>query len=356
MKKDFMHQDNPKYKLNFVIYSPAFQSNIGGVVALYNLGRIIDQAGFSCKIFDQNGLNLPNSIFEKYVTEVDINENTVVVYPEITFGNPLNAKYVVRWILCELGIHCPHDIYKTWDQNDFVYHYATYNPEKDIKNYNILAPLYLNPALKNHGKSRNGYCHIIRKGHKFHKPLKYIHPQDSLLLDDNLSQEILIDILNIKEYLVCYDPYSFISVMAAFCGCIPIVIPLAETSKKEWFKSLSLSAILEQYGEHELKGIAYGIEEIEYARQTLHEVRYQQEIHIKYGEKSVHRFINDMISIVDDDSKVSNKNAQILKVRNIFPITQSATSLKVTFMSLIPGIYWRFLKIRSWFTHFVNSY
>jgi hypothetical protein len=75
-----------------------------------------------------------------------------------------------------------------------------------------------------------------------------------------------------------------------------------------------MNAILEQYGEHELKGIAYGIEEIEYARQTLHEVRYQQEIHIKYGEESVHRFINDMISIVDDDSKVSNKNAQILKV------------------------------------------
>ncbi len=161
-----------KYQLNFLICSPAFQANSGGVVALYNLARIIDESGFDCKIFDANSLNLPNSIFQKYGTEADVNENTVVVYPEIVPGNPFKAKYVVRWILCELGIHCPHDIYKTWGKEDFVYHYCTYNPEKDVKNYNILAPLYLNPALKNYGKSRDGYCHIIRKGHKFHKPLK----------------------------------------------------------------------------------------------------------------------------------------------------------------------------------------
>ena len=201
-----MNQTNTKHQLNFVIFSPAFQAHVGGVIALHNLARIIDEAGFPCKIFDMNGLKIPNSIFEKYGTEADVNENTVVVYPEVTVGNPLNAKYIVRWILCELGINCPHDIYKTWGKDDFVYHYSTYNPEKDVRHYNLLSPLYINPALKNHGKSRDGYCHIIRKGHKFHKSLKYIHPSDSLFLDDYLSQEILIEIFNIKEYLISHDP------------------------------------------------------------------------------------------------------------------------------------------------------
>ena len=99
----------------------------------------------------------------------------------------LKANYIVRWILCELGINSSHNIYTTWGKDDFVYHYCTYNPNEDVKNYNILAPLYLNPALKNYGKSRDGYCHIIRKAHKFHNPLEYIHPQDSLFLDDNLA-------------------------------------------------------------------------------------------------------------------------------------------------------------------------
>lgn len=340
-----MNKNYKNTKSNFVIFSPPFQANIGGVVALYNLARIIDEAGFACKIFDMNRLNLPNSIFEKYVTEEEVNENTVVVYPEVAFGNPLKAKYVVRWILCELGIHCPHDIYRTWGQDDYVYHYCTYNSEKNVKNHNILAPLYLNPALKNYGKSRSGYCHIIRKAHKFHKPLKYIHPENSLFLDDNLSQEILIEIFNIKEYLICYDPYSFIIVMAALCGCIPIIVPIARISKNEWFKSVSMSIILEQSAEHKLKGIAYGLEEIEYARNTLHEVRNQQELHVKYGEQSVYRFINDMISIVDTDSEISYKNDRILKVKDIFPVSEYTINiediqiyLKRLFVNNIPKI------------------
>jgi len=323
-----MNQTTTQYQLNFVIFSPPFQANIGGVVALYNLARSIDEAGFACKVFDTNGLRLSNNIFEKYAIEANVNENTVVVYPEVIFGNPLNAKYVVRWILCEIGIHCPHDIYKTWGKDDFVYHHGTYNTEKDVKNYNILAPLYLNPVFKNHGKSRDGYCHIIRKGHKFHKALKYIHPQESLLLDDNLSQEILSEIFNIKEYLISYDPYSYINFLAALCGCIPIIIPMAGTTKKDWLKSSSMSVILEQFGEHELKGIAYGIEEIEYARNTLQGARYQQEISIQYGKATVHRFLNDMISMVCATPNISTKNDHVLKVRDVFPVSESTINLE----------------------------
>ena len=84
------------------------------------LEKTIMASSIICKIFDMNGLKIPNSIFEKYGTEADVNENTVVVYPEVTVGNPLNAKYIVRWILCELGINCPHDIYKTWGKKEHM--------------------------------------------------------------------------------------------------------------------------------------------------------------------------------------------------------------------------------------------
>ncbi len=175
--------------------------------------------------------------------------------------------------------------------------------------------------------------------------LKYIHPQDSLFLDDNLSQEILIDILNRKEYLICYDPYSFISFMAAMSGCIPIIVPIEGATKEEWLKSISLSVILKEYGEDELKGIAYGFEEVEYARQTLHEVRHQQEIHIKYGEESVRRFVNDMISLICDDTERSYRNAHVLKVKDIFPVQESVIipegipdHVKKIFVNVIPKI------------------
>jgi predicted O-linked N-acetylglucosamine transferase (SPINDLY family) len=304
-------------QLNFIVVSPVFSPIVGGVVALFNLAKIIHEYNIPCKIFDTSGQKLPNEIFDIYATESDINDRTIVVYPEVIAGNPLNANYVVRWILCEVGIHCSPDIYKTWSKDDFVYHYGAYNPEQSVSNYNLLAPIYLNPHLQNQGKSRDGYCHIIRKGSKFHKPLEYIHPHDSLLLADNLSQETLIHIFNTKEHLISYDPYSYVSIMAALCGCISIVAPLKNASKKKWFESLSTSEILKKYGEKELNGIAYGIEEIEYARNTLSGVRKQQELCIEYGNESVERFINDLNNIFGNEPG-DLRNQSILKVSDVF--------------------------------------
>jgi predicted O-linked N-acetylglucosamine transferase (SPINDLY family) len=307
-------------QLNFIIATPGFVPSSGGIIALHNLARIIHEFNIPCKIFDFSGNKLPNDIFDIYATEYDINDSTVVVYPEIVPGNPLNAKHVVRWILCELGIHCSANIYSTWGQNDFVYHYSTFDPNKNVNSYNLLSPLCIDARLRDQEKVRDGYCHIIRKGHKFHQSLEYIHPDDSLFLADELSQEMLIYIFNTKKYLISYDPYSYISTMAALCGCISIIVPLKNTSRKQWLESLSTSVILEQYGEKELKGIAYGLEEIEYSQNTLSSVKRQQNIFVTYGNDSVKRFINDIAHTIDSPSVAldGSANQNILTVWDVF--------------------------------------
>ncbi len=312
-----MNTQSARNQLNFVIVSPAFSSIVGGVVALFNLARIISSYDIPCKVFDISGQQLSNHIFDNYATEADLNDFTVVVYPEVIAGNPLNAKQVVRWILCEVGINCAADIYQTWSQDDFVYHYGTYNPDKNVDNYNLLAPIYVNPDLKDLGKARDGYCHIIRKGPKFHRSLVYIHPDDSLLLADDLSPEVLIHIFNTKKYLISYDPYSYVNNMAALCGCISIVAPLENIDRESWFNSLSTSEILKVYGETELKGIAYGLAEIDRAANTLSEVTRQQDLCTKYGDESVKRFVNDLDRIFGNKS-ASPSNQQILRVADVF--------------------------------------
>jgi hypothetical protein len=307
--------------LNFIVYAPQFKANVGGHIALYNLASIISEYNINCKLFDSTNSKIPNNVFDDYAMKSDINDNTVVIYPEIISDNPLQAKYVVRWILCELGINCSENIYKTWDKNDFVYHFSSYNPNENIEQYNILSPFYLSSELINYNKPREGYCYIIRKGYKFHRDLTYIHPPDSLCLDDDLSQENLIFILNRKEYIISYDPYSFISFMAALCGCISIVLPIEGYSKEQWFKSLSISKFLSQAGVNELKGIAYGIEEIGYAKKTLKEVHEQQQIVRHYGEETVHRFINDMLLLTSETTSLNilPRNNNILRVQDLFP-------------------------------------
>ncbi len=309
-----------KERLNFIVVTPGFVPNVGGVVALHCLAKTIHEFNISCKIYDFSGCKTPNDIFDLYASESDINSSTIVVYPEVVPGNPLNAKHVVRWILCEVGIHCPADIYSTWGENDFVYHYNTFNVTKNVNSYNLLSPIWINPKLQNQQKSRDGYCHIIRKGHKFHQPLEYIHPHDSLLLEDEISQEVLIHIFNTKKYLISYDPYSYISIMAALCGCVSIIAPLKNTTKKQWLASLSISAFLECYEEEDLKGIAYGLAEIDYAQNTLLDVSRQQDISVQYGKRTVKKFINDLIDAIDTSSAPLDdfKNQKILNVSDVF--------------------------------------
>jgi predicted O-linked N-acetylglucosamine transferase (SPINDLY family)/GT2 family glycosyltransferase len=314
-------KDYPEtYPLNFVIVAPGFRYSSGGVIVLYDLARIIHERNIPCKIFDTCGHRLPNDIFDIYATEFDIDDNTIVVYPEGVAGNPLKAKNVVRWILCGLGINCPHDIYKTWGKNDFVYHYGTFDSDNSVDEYNLLFPLTLSPQLKNQGNPRKGYCHLIHKAEKVHKTLSYIHPDDSLLLDTDLTRDTLIKVLNTKEYLISYDPYSYVPCMAALCGCISIVIPIEGVSKEKWIKSSPTSLVLERSGQFNLKGIAYGLEEVESARETLGEVQSQHKAFMEYGENTVDIFINDMIDIVNNNSqkrKLSNARKAI-SVHDVF--------------------------------------
>jgi predicted O-linked N-acetylglucosamine transferase (SPINDLY family)/predicted SAM-dependent methyltransferase len=310
--------------LNFVISAPGFTYASGGVIVLYDLARIIHERGISCKIFDTSGSKLANNIFDLYVKPEDFNEYTVAIYSEVVVGNPLNTNYVIRWILCDLGINCPHDIYKTWGKDDLVYHYGSLDPTKSIDHYNILFPLTLSPELKNQDKKREGYCHVIRKAHKFHNRLTYVHPDDSLLLDDRLTRSELVEILNTKKYLISYDPYCYISCIAALCGCIAIVMPVEGKSEKEWIKSMSVYPILEQYKVMKLDGIAYGLEELEHAVTTLDQAQNQHKIFMQYGENTVDLLIGDIINLtgVNPDKKTALKNNKNITVEDIFHNTE----------------------------------
>ena len=41
-------------------------------------------------------------------------------------------------------------------------------------------------------------------------------------------------IFRAAKYYISYDHCSYMTVLAALCGCIPIVIPYAKYSKEEW--------------------------------------------------------------------------------------------------------------------------
>ena len=182
-----------------------------------------------------------------------ITKNTIVIYPEIVYGNFLNAKFVVRWLLY-------YNPYKgdnnAFGKNDLVISYRdvfndeTLNPHKHILKINYFdSNLY---KQYNFGE-RRGCCYIIRKGcNRNDLPSSY-----SGSIIDEFNEERKVEMLNNCKYCYIYDTQTFYSYIAAICGCIPIVIPEKGKSKEDYLgpNYIELS-----------HGVAYGNTTIEIQR------------------------------------------------------------------------------------------
>jgi hypothetical protein len=301
---------------NILVYTiNPFSFTCGGIVVQYELCRIIDSMGINVRIRAPENIN--NSIFSKfYQNNFDLN-NTLVIYGETITGNPLNAPYVMRWILAPLGVIVYKDIYKTWGKNDLVYYFnddqicANNEAMIDTK-YKLLTSVYINPLIKNYNDPiRKGYCHTFRKSH-YHKTLRYAHPPNSLEIKKEHKLVDCINIFNKREIFICYDPLTFLNIMAAMCGCVSVVIKVdGILTQADWLKTTGVASYVKNKGITKLYGIAYGIAEISWAKDTLHLV-YQQWLDIlEYCKtQTILPFLKD----IEDLNNIKNAENTIQKV------------------------------------------
>jgi hypothetical protein len=207
-------------------------------------------------------------------------------------------------MLSKLGQNVPSDYLFTWGKNELVYYF---NSEEKIKNnpdklgniYKMMSLLYVSPYIKNNNKDkRSGSCYTIRKGHNIHKNtiIQLIRPPppNSVELSELAYMLEYVNIFNMYEYFYSYDPCTFYSIIAAMCGCISVVVKVDGLNKEEWLNTLAPIEYLKETGEP-LYGVAYGEEEIEFAKSTLHLVEEQWKSILNYSKKKyIEPFINDI--------------------------------------------------------------
>lgn len=220
---------------------------------------------------DMNGLSFQwNPFFDK--------DDTVVIYPEVVYGNPLKAKNVVRWMM----YHYPYQLYSgAYSKEDLfvafreVFNNDILNPEQNIFNINYFdSELY---HQYNFGE-RNGNCYILRKGRERDDLPKEF---DGPVFDDNMSQKELVKMFNEHKYCYSYDTQTFYTTIAAVCGCIPIVMLEPGKTIDDYFK-----------GDDTHYGVAYGNtpEQIEFALSTR-DIRIQSLDFSENNKKEALRFI-----------------------------------------------------------------
>ena len=292
---------------NIVIYPHGpYSEDDGGINVMYYLAKVLTENNKNVRMYPTYG-SIKNNIFNNYYksNEFDLT-GSIVIYCEGTIGNPLNSKYVIRWLLSEIGKNVPVEYVQSFGKNELVYYFNTEHKIEEqplLKNvvYKLLSLLYLNPIYTNNNLStRNGWCFTKRKI-SYHSHIVKIHPEDAYEFSKRNVQtnKDFSYMFNEYKYFVSYDPLTFHTFNAAMCGCISIVHPIYGMNKTEWMKTTALTEYFNKYQEEKLYGIAYGIEELEWATNTIHLASDQIKKIVNYfKENHVPSFINDLECII----------------------------------------------------------
>jgi len=265
-------------KIRFIIYSPPYNENSGGAIALHKLCHLLNSLGYKAYFYSQKTPAFNNkkyfssvmklatySIKAKFTPRTNPNFNTpvisyinkqqdIIIYPEIVDGNPLGVKKVVRWFLHKPGYHT--NVINYGENELYFYFQKSFNDPNINKNWNNkLRVLYLFDDIYkqvNFG-NRRGTCHILRKG--AHK--KMVHDTSNSILIDDLSHKEIAEIFNQVETCISYDTKTLYNQYAVMCGCESVVIPDEGVCIEEWQPEVELRS-----------GVAYGFDDIPRAEAT----------------------------------------------------------------------------------------
>lgn len=308
-----------KVKRKYIIVAPSYNENNGGVIVQHKLCSILNELGYECYLhplqkrfyeIEKNNFKLTIKAFFGFIRRVLVSlykerndyknfkinlafntpvlkdpgvvfdDDWVVIYPEVTFGNPLKAKNVVRWLLHNPGFHTGKIFYGQGDIlvkfnsaiSDFEFTgISTLKDELKVIHY----PLeYYN--LNNLPKVREGTAYCLRKG----EDKKIQHDlMDSILIDGKSHAEIAEIFKRVKTF-ISYDVYTAYSPFAVLCGCNSVVIGNDGISKEQWYPNPK-----DRYG------LSYGFNELDEAKRTAHLVKKHVSEEEKKSMDNVKNFI-----------------------------------------------------------------
>jgi hypothetical protein len=237
-----------------IIAAPHYSTMYGGIIVLHKLSHILNQIGFDSYMIDFLGSGADIRLNPNFNTKnIHLNDidflNDIIVYPEITKGNPYNFSKCVRYILY---YNNKRNVSHTWNPSDFWIYYRDEFYDS-INEYNILTvtdtkvDFYTDLGLDRTVDS----CFLIKKGNDYTHVSKNYHPPTSIEIN-NHTDSYFLEVFNRCKRFYSYDYNTYINEIAALCGCESVIVPLVDIT-------------IDQFRERNpdrLYGIAYGIEDI----------------------------------------------------------------------------------------------
>jgi hypothetical protein len=279
-----------------IIAAPSYNPSIGGGIVLHKLCHILNELGYDAYLYPTLKLNSQIDHFilnENYLTKIAESidpENDIVIYPEIEPGNPFECKNTIRYILNKYHLPEYDNNIATWNENDYwlYFHEHFYDELKEPNYLHIIDPKL--DTFKDYGLERKiEVCFTYRKKSSEKKSLNLIHPSHSIEIQYGTPDEELINLFNTCKRFYSYDTETYLSVLAAQCGCESIIVPYKDITKEDII-----------YTQPSFKyGIAYGLDDLEYANSTRHllinhlqNLEIQQQINTKSTFGKIFQYFN----------------------------------------------------------------
>lgn len=202
--------------MNFIVFAPwEYMPHSGGHIALHTLTKNLCDLGQDVTILEDCGFKCNAKVVKiwKGETLTYDKDNTVVIYPEIMEGNPLEAKHVIRWILYDVK----PEVEATWRESDYYFYniprFETIRQEtkKILTAFNF----DFTPVIKEKTKDA---CILLRK-----KAPDCLVFHADIIAEPKSIQDFCEQVAPYKIFYT-HDDATFYSDIAYLCGCKSIVL------------------------------------------------------------------------------------------------------------------------------------
>lgn len=236
---------------DFLVFAPDYASYSAGNVCLYKLAEDIASHGKSVAIVGSHKAppNFQLPMISTRSAKHLARRGAWVVYPEIIYGNPINAVNIIRWVLNKPGLLGGDTTYHG-SEHVFVYSdvYSPYvsNPIVGKLTKPTLDRTIFYPPPHDHPRSIK--CFYVGKS-TF--KAGYFDTEDTVEITRHApSKKELGKLFRSTKVLYCFDNSTALIYEALICGCPVVVIPDGSHRLADYEK-LELG----------LEGISWGAEE-----------------------------------------------------------------------------------------------
>ena len=209
----------------YYIYAPRWTPNSSGARALHLLCHALNEQGHKAFLVPSEPgfvahpcLNTPLAFahIDSWPVFNSAGIDYVAIYPDITQGNPLGAKRIVRWLLAPRGDYGGD---ATFAPTDKVYGYT-----QDLADKVLCLPTFDTSVFYDSGAERSGDCFYAHKYDKIFK--NKLLPETEGMTRCEGTPEAIADILRRSNTCYIYERTEM-QVNALLCGCkiAPVVTP-----------------------------------------------------------------------------------------------------------------------------------